>query len=111
MLNYESTKEIQGDFWVDNTNNWTVKHDSIHFIPTAGPPVTAEARQLYQVQLIIAKEVFDYMVDKNIVVDPLTIFVPVDWIWYLRVRQIGDPQDIKSAKSNNCGRQVSHSWH
>lgn len=43
-----------------------VKHDTVHFIPTNGPPVTARPRRLNPEQLKIAKREFDYMLEKGI---------------------------------------------
>ena len=43
-----------------------VKHDTIHYIPTVGPPVTAKARRLHPEQLKIAKQEFDFMLDNGI---------------------------------------------
>lgn len=43
-----------------------VKHNTLHFIPTTGQPVTARARRLHPAQLKIAKQEFDYMLEKGI---------------------------------------------
>ncbi|GBM80311.1 Transposon Ty3-G Gag-Pol polyprotein [Araneus ventricosus] len=43
-----------------------IKHNTLHFIPTCGPPVTARARRLYPAQLKVAKQEFEYMLEKGI---------------------------------------------
>ncbi|GBN56755.1 Transposon Ty3-G Gag-Pol polyprotein [Araneus ventricosus] len=44
----------------------TIKHDTVHYIPTVGPPVSARARRLNPAQLKIAKQEFKYMLEKGI---------------------------------------------
>ncbi|GBO21079.1 hypothetical protein AVEN_254521-1, partial [Araneus ventricosus] len=44
----------------------TIKHDTVHYIPTIGPPVSARARRLNPAQLNIAKQEFEYMLEKGI---------------------------------------------
>ncbi|GBN07810.1 hypothetical protein AVEN_208373-1 [Araneus ventricosus] len=44
----------------------TIKHDTVHYIPTVGPPVSARARRLNSGQLKIAKQLFEYMLKKGI---------------------------------------------
>ncbi|GBM65258.1 hypothetical protein AVEN_46099-1 [Araneus ventricosus] len=44
----------------------TIKHDTVHYIPTVGPPVSARARWLNPAQLKIAKQEFQYMLEKGI---------------------------------------------
>ncbi|GBN52192.1 hypothetical protein AVEN_188511-1 [Araneus ventricosus] len=44
----------------------TIKHDTVHYIPTVGPPVSARARRLNPAQLKIAKQELEYMLEKGI---------------------------------------------
>ncbi|GBM47569.1 hypothetical protein AVEN_90276-1 [Araneus ventricosus] len=44
----------------------TIKHDTAHYIPTVGPPVSARARRLNPAQLKIAQQEFEYMLEKGI---------------------------------------------
>ncbi|GBM05391.1 Transposon Ty3-G Gag-Pol polyprotein [Araneus ventricosus] len=43
-----------------------IKHDTVHYIPTVGPPVSARARRLNPAQLKIAKQEFEYLLEKGI---------------------------------------------
>lgn len=69
-------------------DNRSVKHNTVHFIPTIVPPVTAIARQLHPVLLRRAKQEFDYLLEKGIL-EPLKVIQPVHCIWYLRAHRIG----------------------
>ncbi|GBN91185.1 hypothetical protein AVEN_147959-1 [Araneus ventricosus] len=44
----------------------TIKHDTVHYIPTVGLPVSARALRLNPAQLKIAKQEFEYMSEKGI---------------------------------------------
>ncbi|GBN91912.1 Transposon Ty3-I Gag-Pol polyprotein [Araneus ventricosus] len=44
----------------------TIKHDTVHYIPTVRPPVSARARRLNPAQLKIEKQEFEYMLEKGI---------------------------------------------
>ncbi|GBO18941.1 Transposon Ty3-G Gag-Pol polyprotein [Araneus ventricosus] len=44
----------------------TIKHDTVHYIPTIGPPISARAHRLNPAQLKIAKQEFEYMLEKGI---------------------------------------------
>ncbi|GBN34333.1 hypothetical protein AVEN_141352-1, partial [Araneus ventricosus] len=44
----------------------TIKHDTVHYIPTVEPPVSVRARRLNPAQLKIAKQEFEYMLEKGI---------------------------------------------
>ncbi|GBN18723.1 hypothetical protein AVEN_77581-1 [Araneus ventricosus] len=46
--------------------NSTFPNNTLHFIPTSGPPVTVRARRLHPAQLKVAKQEFEYMLEKGI---------------------------------------------
>ncbi|GBL92789.1 hypothetical protein AVEN_4502-1 [Araneus ventricosus] len=43
-----------------------IRYNTLHFIPTSGPPVTTSARRLHPAQLNVAKQEFEYMLENGI---------------------------------------------
>ncbi|GBM39921.1 hypothetical protein AVEN_250240-1 [Araneus ventricosus] len=69
------------------------KHNTLHLIPTSGPPVTARARRLHPAELKVAKQEFEYMLEKGISFHRVVIG-QAHFIWSLKVPQTGDLQEI-----------------
>ncbi|GBM33186.1 hypothetical protein AVEN_83693-1 [Araneus ventricosus] len=54
---------------IDPLTNFTAKehkHDTVHYIPTVEPPVSARVRRLNPAQFKIAKQEFEYMLETEI---------------------------------------------
>ncbi|GBL99554.1 hypothetical protein AVEN_68821-1 [Araneus ventricosus] len=51
---------------LNSTFSKAIKHNTLHFIPTSGPSVTARTRRLHPAQLKVAKQEFEYMLEKGI---------------------------------------------
>ncbi|GBM42285.1 Transposon Ty3-I Gag-Pol polyprotein [Araneus ventricosus] len=63
---HELLNRYKGITKLNSTFPKAIKHNTLHFIPTSGPPVTARARRLHPAQLKVAKQEFEYMLVKGI---------------------------------------------
>ncbi|GBN33744.1 Transposon Ty3-G Gag-Pol polyprotein [Araneus ventricosus] len=63
---HELLNRYKGITKLNSTFPKAIKHNTLHFIPTSGPPVTARARRLHPAQLKVAKQEFEYMLEKGI---------------------------------------------
>ncbi|GBN20197.1 Transposon Ty3-G Gag-Pol polyprotein [Araneus ventricosus] len=63
---HELLNRYKGITKLNSTFPKAIKHNTLHFIPTSGPPVTARARRLHPAQLKLAKQEFEYMLEKGI---------------------------------------------
>ncbi|GBN17195.1 hypothetical protein AVEN_163235-1 [Araneus ventricosus] len=90
---HELLNRYKGITKLNSTFPKAIKHNTLHFIPTSGPPVTARARRLHPAQLKVAKQEFEYMLDKGIC-RPSRSNWKAHFIWSLKVKQTGDLQEI-----------------
>ncbi|GBN73263.1 Transposon Tf2-8 polyprotein [Araneus ventricosus] len=63
---HELLNRYKGITKLNSTFPKAIKHNTLPFIPTSGPPVTARARRLHPAQLKVAKQEFEYMLEKGI---------------------------------------------